>query len=140
MESIWNRNTQKPSFESLKGSKETDVLIIGGGIAGILCAYQLKKAGVDFVLAEAAEICGGTTRNTTAKITLGHGLLYDKTVKRFGEEKARLYAEAQIKAAEEYAAYGLIWPLFYTAVFFLLFCGILTVVLGKIEKKLDYYR
>jgi glycine/D-amino acid oxidase-like deaminating enzyme len=102
MESIWNRNMQKPSFESLKGSKETDVLIIGGGIAGILCAYQLKKAGVDCVLAEAAEICGGTTRNTTAKITLGHGLLYDKTVKRFGEEKARLYAEAQIKAAEEY--------------------------------------
>lgn len=35
---------------------------------------------------------------------------------------------------------GLIWPLFYTGAFYLIFCGILTVVFGRIEKKLDYYR
>lgn len=35
---------------------------------------------------------------------------------------------------------GLIWPLFYTGAFYLLFNGLLTVVFGKIEKKLDYYR
>lgn len=34
---------------------------------------------------------------------------------------------------------GLIWPLFYTAAFYLIFNGLLTVVFGKIEKKLDYY-
>ena len=45
-----------------------------------------------------------------------------------------------IKAAEEYAAYGLIWPLFYTAVFYLAFVGLLTLLFGFIEKKLDYYR
>ena len=45
-----------------------------------------------------------------------------------------------IKAAEEYAAYGLIWPLFYTGVFYLLFCGILTLLFSYLEKKLNYYR
>ncbi len=35
---------------------------------------------------------------------------------------------------------GLLWPLFYTAVFYLLFCGILTLLFGWIEKKMDYYK
>lgn len=45
-----------------------------------------------------------------------------------------------IKAAEKFAAKGLIWPLFYTAVFYLAFCGVLTLLFGYIEKKLDYYK
>ena len=103
MESVWEKTAQKPQFNALGGNKKADVLIIGGGIAGILCAYKLKNAGVDCMLAEADEICGGITKNTTAKITLGHGLIYDKMIKRFGENKARLYAEAQSKAIKEYA-------------------------------------
>lgn len=35
---------------------------------------------------------------------------------------------------------GLIWPLFYTGVYYLLFCGLLTILFGFIEKKLDYFR
>ena len=35
---------------------------------------------------------------------------------------------------------GIIWPLFYTGAYYLLFCGILTLLFGYIEKKLDYYR
>ena len=34
---------------------------------------------------------------------------------------------------------GIIWPLFYTGAFYLIFCGLLTILFGKIEKKLDYY-
>jgi polar amino acid transport system permease protein len=46
-----------------------------------------------------------------------------------------------IKNAKELAATkALVWPLFYTGVFYLLFVGILTIVLGKLEKKLDYFR
>ena len=103
MESVWEKTAHKPGFNTLRANKSTDVLIIGGGIAGILCAYKLKNAGVDCMLVEADEICGGITKNTTAKITLGHGLIYDKIIKRFGEDKARLYAEAQSKAFKEYA-------------------------------------
>ena len=35
---------------------------------------------------------------------------------------------------------GQIWPLLFTAIYYLVFNGILTVVLGKLEKKLDYFR
>ena len=105
MDSIWLKTADKPRFDALGGNKKTDVLIIGGGIAGILCFYKLKNAGVDCMLVEADEICGGITKNTTAKITLGHGLIYDKMTRRFGEDKARLYAEAQSKAIQEYAQF-----------------------------------
>ncbi len=89
-------------FAPLQESKKTDVLIVGGGIAGILCAHMLSRAGVDCMLLEAGEICGGITKNTTAKITLGQGLLYDKMIRHFGEERARLYLEAEIRAGREY--------------------------------------
>lgn len=44
-----------------------------------------------------------------------------------------------IKVAEKFTSKGLIWPLFYTAVFYLAFCGLLTLLFGYIEKKLNYY-
>ena len=45
-----------------------------------------------------------------------------------------------IWAGEQFIKKGLIWPMFYTGAFFLLFSGLLTVLLGKLEKKLDYFR
>lgn len=42
--------------------------------------------------------------------------------------------------AKDFSMQGLIWPLFYSAVFFLIFCGILTLLFSFIEKKLDYYK
>ncbi len=45
-----------------------------------------------------------------------------------------------IQAAQNFAAYGLMWPLFYTAVFYLAFVGILTLLFGFFERKLNYYR
>ena len=44
-----------------------------------------------------------------------------------------------LKVAEDYTAYGLIWPLFYSGLFYLLFVGLLTIIFGKIEKRLSYY-
>lgn len=80
------------------------MLIVGGGIAGILCAHKLQKAGVNYILIEANEICSGVTKNTTAKITLQHGLIYDKLIRTFGYEKAALYLDANKKALKEYQA------------------------------------
>ena len=45
-----------------------------------------------------------------------------------------------LKSAENFANQGLIWPLFYTGVFFLVFNGILTILFSYIEKKFDYYK
>ena len=36
--------------------------------------------------------------------------------------------------------YAIIWPLFYTAIFYLIFCGVLTLLFNALEKKLNYYR
>ena len=104
MDSIWTKTAQLPQFEPLRSDLNTDVLIIGGGLAGVLCAYKLAQAGVDYALVEADRICSGITKNTTAKITSQHGLIYDKLIREFGVERARLYLEANQGALEEYRA------------------------------------
>ncbi len=45
-----------------------------------------------------------------------------------------------IWAGESFIKKGLIWPLFYTGVFYLVFSGLLTILLGKLEQKLNYFR
>ncbi len=102
MISVWSDTVDFPTFEQLKKDIKTDVLIIGGGITGILCAHMLRQAGVKFVLTEADTLCSGITKNTTAKITSQHGLIYHKLVQRFGLEKARMYLDANEMALQEY--------------------------------------
>lgn len=104
MISLWTETADKPRFECLKGDVKTDVLVIGGGMAGLLCAYKLTAAGVDCVLLEADRICGGVTQNTTAKITSQHGAIYHKLLEKFGTEGARGYLEANEKALATYRA------------------------------------
>ena len=54
---------------------------------------------------------------------------------------ARVIAVGEIlMSAERFAGKGLIWPLFYTGLYFLLFNGLLTILFGYIEKKLDYFK
>ena len=54
---------------------------------------------------------------------------------------ARIIAVYEVTwAGESFIKKGLIWPLFYTGVFYLLFCGGLTILFGWLEKKLDYFR
>lgn len=98
IESIWHITEEKPHFNTLTTDTNTKVLIIGGGITGILCAYRLQEAGVPYILAEADGICSHVTGNTTAKLTLQHGLIYDKIIKRYGLGTAGLYYDAQNEA------------------------------------------
>lgn len=102
MKAIWAENNQRKAFEQLQKDIKTDVLIIGGGIAGILCGYQLQKSGVKCVIVEANQICGGVTGNTTAKITLQHGLVYDNIIRKYGIESAKMYLKAQQDAMDAY--------------------------------------
>lgn len=102
MNSLWQKTVNLPSFPTLDGDIKTDVLIIGGGIAGILCANALKDAGVEYVLLEADKICNHTTANTTAKITSQHGFIYSELIRRFDCEKAAKYYAANQEAVEDY--------------------------------------
>ncbi len=102
MNSVWTENIVLPHFENIEGDVETEVLIIGGGITGILCAYFLQERGIPYILVEGRSVCGGVTKNTTAKITSQHGLIYDKLIKSAGAEMARMYLEANQNAVKKY--------------------------------------
>lgn len=102
MASIWSETARLPEYAPLTEDIRTRVLIIGGGMAGLLCARKLQDAGIDYILAEANTIGTGITKNTTAKITSQHGLIYHKLIQKFGTEKAKLYLDANQAALEEY--------------------------------------
>lgn len=102
MKSVWQEAASLPSFPELERDIRTDVLIIGGGIAGILTAYRLKERGIDCVIAEKGRICSGVTGNTTAKITSQHGAIYAKLLKNIGAENARKYLLANENALKQY--------------------------------------
>lgn len=102
MNSLWSRTADIAERKALDTDCRTDVLIVGGGIAGILCAYKMECAGIPYILAEAETVCSGITRNTTAKITCQHGLICSRLIKEYGVEKARMYFEANREALKEY--------------------------------------
>ena len=104
MDSLWLNGVTLPKFTPLKEDISTDVLVIGGGISGILCAYTLKEAGLSVVLVEANTLCSGNTAGTTAKITAQHGLIYHKLLNKFGSEKAGLYLKCNQDAVTKYKA------------------------------------
>ena len=100
--SVWTESIQLPRFKKINGTIKTDVLVIGGGICGLLCAKYLTDAGINCVLVEANTIASGITKNTTAKITTQHGLVYHKLIKQFGKEKAQMYYNPNNQALLEY--------------------------------------
>ncbi len=102
MKELWNETVKMPRFLPLTEDLKTDVLIIGGGLAGLLTAWRLEQAGVSYALIEADRICGGVTARTTAKITAQHGLLYQKLIPKYGSDRARAYYEIQQWAVREY--------------------------------------
>ena len=105
--SFWEQEAQLPQFPQLEEDLRTDVLIIGGGLAGLLCAWNLTKAGVECTLIEQNRIMQGVSNKTTAKVTSQHGLIYGKLLHSLGREKARSYWQANedgLKGLRELAA------------------------------------
>lgn len=100
-ESYWLSSTQPLNYPALDGDIEVDILIIGGGLAGIACAYQLLGQGASLAILEGNTVLGGVTAHTTAKITSQHGLIYDKIKTTMGDELAQQYADANQWAIHE---------------------------------------
>lgn len=110
LNSLWIATAEKPDFPSLEGELKTDVVIVGGGLAGVLCLKELTDRGVDCVLLEAKTIGSGITENTTAKITFQHGIIYDKLIKTVGRDKAYQYLAANRKALEKFCGMSEAFP------------------------------
>jgi glycine/D-amino acid oxidase-like deaminating enzyme len=102
MQSVWSESVSRTAQPALEGEIKTDVLVIGGGMAGALTAHRLKNAGIGCVIAEAKTVGDGVTKNTTAKITAQHGLIYADIIKRSGIQAARLYLDSNTRSLNEF--------------------------------------
>ena len=106
MSSLWRievpRDTLVITKKKIKNYTKADVVVIGGGMAGILTAYLLQQSGVNVIVIEANKVGSGQTENTTAKITALHGLKYNKLLNKMGEENAKKYYKANSKAIQQY--------------------------------------
>ena len=103
MQSIW-RDIEIPPHPALEGDIQTDVAVIGGGMAGCLTAWLLGREGVRATVLEARRVGAGQTGDTTAKVTSQHGLIYDRLMTQLGPELARMYAQANQRAVAQYRA------------------------------------
>ena len=99
--SVWQNDASLPEFPSLSRELSTDVLVIGGGLAGLMTVWELRQKGVDVMLVEKDRICSATTAHTTAKLTAQHGLIYHKLIRSLGMEGASQYYKANAEAVEK---------------------------------------
>lgn len=102
MESVWQMEQGRVRYPGLRSDKKTQVLVIGGGMAGVLCACKLQEAGKDVLLVEAEKLGGGITARTTAVLTAQHDLLYQDMLKRFGQKTAKAYLQANLDAVKSF--------------------------------------
>jgi glycine/D-amino acid oxidase-like deaminating enzyme/nitrite reductase/ring-hydroxylating ferredoxin subunit len=93
--SYWNDTAALTAFPPLSGGLDVDVAVIGGGIVGITAARVLKDRGLKVAVIEARRVGRQVTGRSTAKMTSQHHLFYQMLIRKFGEDRARLYAEAQ---------------------------------------------
>lgn len=102
METIWEDKVTLKKRSPLQGDIESEVVIIGAGLAGILTACMLKENGIDAVILEADCVASGQTKGTTAKITSQHNLIYDDLIRVYGFEQAKHFAGFHEWAVAEY--------------------------------------
>ena len=97
-QSLWLQGRKAQHFPKLEQDCKVDVLVVGGGLAGLNCAWELHKAGVKVAVLEAVRLGGGTSARTTGKITSQHELLYGSLETQYGRALAQQAAMANESA------------------------------------------
>lgn len=101
--SVWLGTAQFRQYPAIGQDLEADVVVVGGGLVGLTTALLAQRDGARVVVLEAVRVGSGTSGYTTGKVTSQHGLIYAELVARHGQEKARLYAEANQAGVERVA-------------------------------------
>jgi glycine/D-amino acid oxidase-like deaminating enzyme/nitrite reductase/ring-hydroxylating ferredoxin subunit len=94
-QSYWMESTAATAYPPLAEDADVDVVVIGGGIAGICTAWELTRAERRVAVLEADRILAGTTGYTTAKVSAQHTLIYADLLESVGLDGARRYARSQ---------------------------------------------
>lgn len=97
--SIWiNKNVNNHKLPKLDKDISCDILIIGGGMAGLSTAYNLMDSNKNIVLIE-KDICGmGATSKNTGKLTWMQDLIYARLTNNYNNEIAKAYYDSQVDA------------------------------------------
>jgi glycine/D-amino acid oxidase-like deaminating enzyme/nitrite reductase/ring-hydroxylating ferredoxin subunit len=103
LRSYWLDSSPETSYPQVPSTTRVDVAVVGGGIAGLCTAYELRRRGKTVAVIEAHRIAASVTGFTTAKITSLHTTIYSELVSSFGEDKARLYGASQQAGLERIA-------------------------------------
>ncbi len=99
--SIWTEGMTYEITPSLKEDLDVDILIVGGGLAGLMTAYHLKDEKYNIVLIEKDKIGYGITSKTTGKLTYMQGDIYSKIEDIYDFTVAKAYLESQKYAIEK---------------------------------------
>ena len=128
------------------------VAVLVAFVINYACYFaEIFRAGIESVSAgqyEAGKVLGLTRCQTFFKVILLQVIkrivppMCNEIITLVKDTSlARVVMVAEIlKVAQDYSAKGLIWPLFYTGVFYLIFVGALTLIIGFVEKKLNYFK
>jgi glycine/D-amino acid oxidase-like deaminating enzyme/nitrite reductase/ring-hydroxylating ferredoxin subunit len=98
--SLWTESVPETDYPTYGGGVAVDVAVIGGGIAGLMTALQLKEAGKTVAVIEATRVGSGVTGHTTGKVSSLQQVIYQQIEKKFGRRGARIYGEANQAAIE----------------------------------------
>ncbi len=141
-----------PGLIGIKGAN-TFVAVIVAFVINYACYFsEIFRGGIESIPKgqyEAGQVLGLTKMQTFFKVVLMQ--VVKRIVPPMSNEFLTLVKDTSLantimvyeiiwNAKRLANGEGILWPLFYSGVFYLLFCGILTLIFGYIEKKLNYYR
>ncbi|XP_059077402.1 uncharacterized protein LOC131039572 isoform X2 [Cryptomeria japonica] len=97
---VWDQQDLRPKFPKIEKDESADVVVVGAGIAGISCAYNLVKEGKSVVLLEAKTRGSGMSGRTTAHLMLWYDDFYFQLEKDHGFDIAKIVAESHKRAID----------------------------------------
>jgi glycine/D-amino acid oxidase-like deaminating enzyme len=91
--------SRRPAYPRVRGKLETDVVIVGGGLTGCVCAWAFAAAGVKVILLEAGALAAGATAGALGLVREDFDVSFKQTVDAYGVRSARLLWQAMRRAS-----------------------------------------